>query len=121
MKSRYQLEAEVEAAARAIHRERCKAWRDKNPEKSREASRRWAARNPDSKRVSNRLWKFFNRDRDRALTAEWRKKNPDYARERRERLKAEGAYKPGGKYWYSRTKEAKAERAAQRQEKRPCG
>lgn len=103
-KNLLRIKAEVDAAARQLHRERCRAWRLAHPERSKAASRKWAARNPGAKKLSNRLWKFFNREKDRALTAAWRVKNPNYDRERAARLRAEGAYSPGGKYWRSRAK-----------------
>lgn len=80
------IQAEVEAAARKLHAERCRAWRAKNPRKSADASRKWAKRNPIAHKLSKRMWKFFNRDKHNAITRAWRKANPNYQREYRARM-----------------------------------
>jgi hypothetical protein len=82
------IQAEVEAAARELHRERCRAWRAKYPERSREASRKWREKNPQDYHLSQRAWKAFYPEKNRAIAKAWRDKNPNYQREYRARRKA---------------------------------
>ena len=83
------IQAEVEAAARKLHTERCREWRQNNPEKSRAATRKWERRNPIDAKLSKALWRYFNREKHLASCRAFREKNPNYQREWRARKKAE--------------------------------
>jgi hypothetical protein len=93
---------QVEEAYRVIKRERDRAWRAANPEKSRASAQKWREANRHEHRISNRLWRFFNPDKSQQSTRAWRERNPDYHKQWRERMKAQGHFKKGGKYYYPR-------------------
>jgi hypothetical protein len=100
---RTKIRALVEKAYKAVKAERSRRWRAANPEKSRESSKRWRDANKGEHRISNRLWRACNREKARATQAAWKARNPNYHKEWKERMKAAGHFKKGGKYYYPRT------------------
>lgn len=92
----------IKAADKLVRAERNRLWRARNPEKSRESSKRWREANKGAHRVSNRLWRVCNRDKARASQRAWLARHPNYHKEWRQRMRAAGHYRKGGKYYYPR-------------------
>lgn len=93
------LRTEVESAYRAYHRELMRQWRERNRERDRANSRKWRKRHKAMSLDSGKMWRRMNKDKVRAANKAWCAKNPNYHRDRYYRLKAEGAFAPGGKYY----------------------
>ena len=57
-------------------------WRQRNPEKNRDASRKWRAKNPERNRdintAYNKIWRVKNREKTRASSKKWAAKNPNW-------------------------------------------
>lgn len=78
----------IQAALRALHRERCKEWRARNPQSTREAAKRWRDAHPKEYKLAQKLWRYFNRERVRAYNKAWRAAHPNYDRDRRRQERA---------------------------------
>ncbi len=61
-------------------REIGKAWRDNNPEKSKEIQRKHRVANPQQHRDATRAWKAANRQHVSEYKKDWYKNNPDKAK-----------------------------------------
>lgn len=57
-----------------------RAWRDSNPEKSRESSRKWKKENPEKFLKSSMAWRSKNPEKCRESVRKWMDVNPDKLR-----------------------------------------
>lgn len=78
----------ADANRKARARKASAAFRERNPERSREQYARWYAANIEAKRVQSLEWYRANRERAAATNADWYAGNPQHSRDKRRRRRA---------------------------------